>query len=214
MFDSRNFPTQTTIFTEKRVKVVVKCKAQRDKYHLVAFDGSHDIFRSHLRIRCRSHLSREGVPIVEDKLERNVVDDESTQFLVDTTKRIDIDGLFVSSGFTGVFDSQHGGVRDSRMCRGDMIILQLKKGHKIKHGNDVTCIVCLCVGRNTFFLETKFTNRETIIIPIADSSPIVGFRGRESYEVSEYSTIWKMYTNTESLTESTQQRFIENGKVT
>ena len=88
-------------------------------------------------------MSREGVPIVEDNLERNVVDDETTQFLVDTTKRINVDGLFVSSGFTGVFDSQHGGVRDSRMCRGDMIILQLKKGHKIKHGNDITCIVCL-----------------------------------------------------------------------
>ena len=102
------------------------------------------------------------------------------------------------------------------------------------------CIVCLCVGRKTFFLETKFTNhRETIVIPIADSSPIVGFRGRETYEVSEY-TIWnksiciirnckkqriydlkkinlyntKLYKNTESLTESTQQRFIKNGKVT
>jgi len=77
-------------------------------------------------------LSREGVPIVEDKLERNVVDDETTQFLIDTTKRIDVDGLFVSRGITGVLDFQHGGVRDSRMSRGDMIILQLKKGLKIK----------------------------------------------------------------------------------
>ena len=136
---------------EKRIQVVVKVKAQRDQYHLVAFDGRHYICRSHLRIRCRSHLSREGVPIVEDKLERNVVDDETTQFLIDTTKRIDVDGLFVSRGITGVFDSQHGSVRDSRMCRGDMIILQLKKGHKIKHGNDVTCIVGLCVRRNAFF---------------------------------------------------------------
>ncbi len=190
MFDSRKFPTQTTIFTGKRVKVVVKCKAQRDKYHLVAFDGSHNIFRSHLRIRCRSHLSREGVPIIEDNLERNVVDNETTQFLVHTTKRINVDGLFVNRGITGHFDSQHCGVHDSRMCFCNMIILQMKKGQKIKHGKDVTCIVCLCVGRNTFFLETKFTNRETIIIPIADSSPIVGFRGRETYEVSEY-TIWK-----------------------
>ena len=112
---------------EKRIQVVVECEAQRYKYHLVAFDGRHNIWRSHLRIRCRSHLSREGVPIVEDKLERNVVDDETTQFLIDTTKKIDVDGLFFRSGFTGVFDSQHGGVRDSRMCRGDMIILQLKK---------------------------------------------------------------------------------------
>ena len=90
-------------------------------------------------------MSREGVPIVEDKLERNVVDDETTQFLIDTTKRIDVDGLFVSRGITGVHDFQHGSVRDSRMSRGDMIILQLKKGHKIKHGNDVTCIVDLCL---------------------------------------------------------------------
>jgi hypothetical protein len=45
----------------------------------------------------------------------------------------------------GVFDSQHGGVGDRRMCCGDMIILQVKKGHEIKHGNDVTCIVSLCV---------------------------------------------------------------------
>jgi len=125
-------------------------------------------------------------PIVEENLERNVVDDETTQFLVHTTKRINVDGLFVSRGITGVFDSQHGSVRDSRMSRGDMIILQLKKGHKIKHGNDITCIVCLCVGRKAFFLETEFTNRETIIVPIADSSPIVGFRGREAYEVSKY----------------------------
>jgi len=125
-------------------------------------------------------------PIVEENLERNVVDDETTQFLVHTTKRINVDGLFVSRGITGVFDSQHGSVRDSRMCRGNMIILQLKKGHKIKHGNDITCIVCLCVGRKAFFLETEFTNRETIIVPIADSSPIVGFRGREAYEVSKY----------------------------
>jgi len=179
------------MFTEKRVKVVVKGKAQRDKYHLVAFDGMNNIFRSHLHIRCRSHLSREGVPIVEDNLERNVVDDETTQFLVHTTKRIDVDGLFFSRGITGVFDSHHGSVRDSRMCRGDMIILQLKKGHKIKHGNDVTCIVCLSVGRKAFFLETEMTNRETIIVPIADCGPIVGFRGREAYEVSEYNyTIW------------------------
>jgi len=70
-------------------------------------------------------LSREGVPIVEDKLERNVVDDETTQFLIDTTKRIDVDGLFVGRGITGVFDFQHGGVRDSRMILGDMIILRL-----------------------------------------------------------------------------------------
>jgi hypothetical protein len=67
----------------------------------------------------------------------------------------------------------------------------MKKGQKIKHGNDVTCIVCLCVGRKTFFHETKFTNRETIVIPITDSSPIVGFRGRETYEVSKY-TIWNI----------------------
>ena len=134
-------------------------------------------------------MSREGVPIVEYNLERNVVNDESTQFLVDTTKRIDIDGLFVHSGFTGVFDSQHGGVGDSRMCCGDMIILQVKKGHEIKHGNDVTCIVSLCVGKKPLFLETEFTNRETIIVAIADSSPIVGFRGREAYEVSEYAII-------------------------
>ena len=40
-----------------------------------------------------------------------------------------------------------------------------------------------------FFLETELTNRETIIAPIADSSPIVGFRGREAYEVSEYAII-------------------------
>jgi len=53
-------------------EVVVKGKAQRDKYHLVAFDGSDNNIRSHLRIRCRSHLSREGVPIVEDNLERNI----------------------------------------------------------------------------------------------------------------------------------------------
>jgi len=170
-------------------EVVVKGKAQRDKYHLVAFDGSDNNIRSHLRIRCRSHLSREGVSIVEDKLERNVVNDEMTQFLVHATKRINVDGLFGSRGMTGVFDSQHVSVHDSRMCRGNMIILQLKKGHKIKHGNDVTCIVCLCVGRKPFFLETEFTNRETIIVPITDSSPIVGFRGREAYEVSEY-TIW------------------------
>ena len=102
MFDGRNFPTQTTIFTENRVKVVGKGKAQRDTYHLVAFDGSDNIFRSHLRTRCRSHLSREGVPIVEDNLERNVVDDETTQFLVHTTKRINVDGLFVSRGITGL----------------------------------------------------------------------------------------------------------------
>ena len=171
------------------MQVVVKCKAQREKYQLVAFDGRHYIGWSHLCIRCRSHLSREGVPIDEDNLERNVVDDETTQFLVHTTNRINVDGLFISRGITGVFDSQHGGVRDSRMCRGDMIILQLKKGHKIKHGNDITCIVCLCVGRNPFFLETEFTNRETIIVAIADSSPIVGFRGREAYEVSEYAII-------------------------
>jgi hypothetical protein len=174
---------------EKSVQFVVEGEAQRYKYNLVAFDGRHNIWRSHLHIRCRSHLSREGVPIVEDNLERNVVDDETTQFLVHTTKRINVDGLFISRGITGVFDSQHGGVRDSRMCRGDMIILQLKKGHKIKHGNDVTCIVCLCVGRKAFFLETEFTNRETIIVAIADSSPIVSFRGREAYEVSEYAII-------------------------
>ena len=134
-------------------------------------------------------MSREGVPIVEDKLERNVVNDETTQFLIDTTKRIDVDGLFVSRGITGDFDFQHGGVRDSRMSLGDMIILQLKKGHKIKHGNHVMCIVCLCVGRNPFFLKTEFTNRETIIVAIADSSPNVGFRGREAYEVSKYTII-------------------------
>ena len=172
MFESRNVPTQSSIFTEIRVNVVVKCKAQaqRDKYHLAAFDGSHNVFRSHLRIRCRSHLSREGVPIIEDNLERKVVDDEMTQFLVNTTKRINVDGLFVNRGMTGHFDSQYGGVRDSRMYFRNMIILQMKKGQKIKHGNDVTCIVCLCVGRKTFFHETKFTNRETIVIPIADSS--------------------------------------------
>jgi hypothetical protein len=67
----------------------------------------------------------------------------------------------------------------------------MKKGQKKKHGNDVTCIVCLCVGSKTFFHETKFTNRETIVIPITDSSPIVGFRGRETYEVSKY-TIWNI----------------------
>ena len=43
-------------------------------------------------------MSREGVSIVEDKLERNVVDDETTQFLIDKTKRIDVDGLFVGKG--------------------------------------------------------------------------------------------------------------------
>ena len=90
-------------------------------------------------------MSREGVPIVEYNLERNVVNDESTQFLVDTTKRIDIDGLVVTSGFTGVFDYQHGGVGDRRMCCGDMIILQLKKGHEIKHGKDITCVVGISV---------------------------------------------------------------------
>jgi hypothetical protein len=133
-------------------------------------------------------LSQKDLSDKEQKL-INVVDDETTQFLVHMTKRINVDGLFISRGITGVFDSQHGGVRDSRMCRGDMIILQLKKGHKIKPGNDVTCIVCLCVGRKAFFLETEFTNRETIIVAIADSSPIVGFRGREAYEVSEYAII-------------------------
>jgi hypothetical protein len=98
LFHGRNIPTQTTIFTEKGVQVVVKCKAQREKYHLVAFDGRHYICRSHLRIRCRSHLSREGVPIVEDKLERNVVNDETTQFLVDTTKRINVEGCSLAEG--------------------------------------------------------------------------------------------------------------------
>jgi len=71
------------------------------------------------------------------------------------------------------------------MDRGDMIILQLKKGHKIKHGKDVTCIVGLSVRRTAFFLETELTNRETIIAPIADSGPIIGFREREAYVVSE-----------------------------
>ncbi len=63
---------------------------ERHKYHLVAFDGRHNIWRSHLRIRCRSHLSWEGVPIVEYKLERNIVDDETHQFLVDTAMVDDI----------------------------------------------------------------------------------------------------------------------------
>ena len=127
------------------MQVVVKCEAQRYKYHLVAFDGRHNIWRSHLRIRCRSHLSREGVPIVEYKLERNIVDDETHQFLVDTTKRIDIDGLLVCGGNTGVFDCHHGGVRYVRMDGSDMIVLQLKKGHEIKHGKDITCIVGISV---------------------------------------------------------------------
>ena len=42
-------------------------------------------------------MSREGVPIIEDNLERKVADDETTQFLVNTTKRINVDGLFVNS---------------------------------------------------------------------------------------------------------------------
>ena len=67
------------------------------------------------------------------------------QFLVDTTKRIDIDGLLVCGGNTGVFDCHHAGVRDVRMDGGDMIILQLKKGHEIKHGKDITCIVGISV---------------------------------------------------------------------
>ena len=37
-----------------------------------------------------------------------------------------------------------------------------------------------------FFLETELTNGETVIAPIADSGPIIGFsREREAYEVSE-----------------------------
>jgi len=39
--------------------------------------------------------------------------------------------------------------------------------------------------KKCFFLETELTNREMIIAPIADSSPIIGFRGTEAYEVSE-----------------------------
>ena len=35
-----------------------------------------------------------------------------------------------------------------------------------------------------FFLETELTNGETIISPIADSGPIIGFREREVYVVS------------------------------
>jgi len=44
-------------------------------------------------------------------------------------------------------------------------LLQMKKGHKIKHGNDVTCIVCLSVGRNAFFLKLNSPIERRLLFP-------------------------------------------------